>query len=374
VTRFGPTPKLKRLHVRSLELLTALEKEHGIGLHLSGSLRLIEKGNLNRLLEAEHHISMARLYDSAAHPTTMVSVGEMKALHPLLATESLECGVWTPHDGDVDPTQLTTVIARLAKEAGARFMLHTEAIKLTEPSAATGGQWEVVIKGKEGGEEALRADMVVNAAGLWSRGVSSMAGLHHPAFTIEHQYIVTEPLEYIKDLGPQGKRLPVLRDLAGSSYIRQEGQGMLIGPYEGECVVKSTGSELKHQGLLMEWTETPPRDWGMELFRPDLDRIADNLGHAMEVVPALQEAGIKTVVNGPTIWACDGAGRVGASRLPGLYDFNTQSYGIAQSLPLSEYLCSLMLDGSPPFDLSSDMDPLRYGEWADDEYCKVNTS
>ena len=36
----------------------------------------------------------------------------------------------------------------------------------------------------------------------------------------------------------EGKgRLPVLRDLAGSSYIRQERDGILIGPYEPGMVV-----------------------------------------------------------------------------------------------------------------------------------------
>jgi hypothetical protein len=30
-----------------------------------------------------------------------------------------------------------------------------------------------------------------------------------------------------------GERVPCLRDLAGSSYIRQERDGLLIGPYEG---------------------------------------------------------------------------------------------------------------------------------------------
>ena len=54
----------------------------------------------------------------------------------------------------------------------------------------------------------------------------------HPAFVIEHQYAITDTMpeivEYKKKV-PKG--VPVLRDLAGSSYIRQEGNGMLIGKY-----------------------------------------------------------------------------------------------------------------------------------------------
>lgn len=48
----------------------------------------------------------------------------------------------------------------------------------------------------------------------------------HPALLIEHQYAISEP---IPDLQALPERLPVLRDLAGSAYIRQERAGLLIG-------------------------------------------------------------------------------------------------------------------------------------------------
>ena len=49
----------------------------------------------------------------------------------------------------------------------------------------------------------------------------------HPAFVIEHQYAVTDNIAEVTAL--DRPELPVLRDLAGSSYIRQEQQGFLIG-------------------------------------------------------------------------------------------------------------------------------------------------
>jgi len=39
---------------------------------------------------------------------------------------------------------------------------------------------------------------------------------------IEHQYAITETIPALKGKVGDGERVPVLRDLAGSSYIRQE--------------------------------------------------------------------------------------------------------------------------------------------------------
>ena len=55
VTRFGGTSKVKKMHVRALELMTSLHEEHDVGLHLTGSIRLINKGDDSRRREAKQH-------------------------------------------------------------------------------------------------------------------------------------------------------------------------------------------------------------------------------------------------------------------------------------------------------------------------------
>lgn len=364
VTRFAGSAKLKKLHVRSMELLREVHDEFGIGLHLPGSIRIIEKGNEDRMREAEYHVAMASLFDSKDYPTTIISAEEVKRLHPLVDISTVDGGVYTGTDGDVDPSQLTNAVARQARAAGALIRLNARVIGVD--AKPNGG---FVVKLDEASDnELLECDAVVNAAGLWSRDVASMAplangkrGLHHPAFVIEHQYVVTETLPQVKKLaedGHNGGRLPVLRDLRGSSYIRQEGNGFLIGPYEEECFVRR------------DMPSGPPASFSMELFEDKLDRIEDNIVMGTELIPCLGEAGIKTVVNGPTIWTGDSLPRCGRSSLPGWYDFNCLSYGIAQGLPLSEYLGHIMLEGEQPagFDCSDYFDPLRYGSWATDEF------
>ena len=55
VTRFGGSPKIKKIHVRSLQLLNELneEWEGGISLHTPGSIRIIEKGNEKIMVSSE---------------------------------------------------------------------------------------------------------------------------------------------------------------------------------------------------------------------------------------------------------------------------------------------------------------------------------
>ena len=124
---------------------------------------------------------------------------------------------------------------------------------------------------------------------------------------IEHQYAITETIPALKGKVGDGERVPVLRDLRGSSYLRQERQGLLIGPYEDAPVVKSAWREQ----------DGPPDGWAWDLFQPDLDRLESCLLAGMELVPALGDVGFASVINGPTIWTGDSLPRCGRTDIPG---------------------------------------------------------
>ena len=56
-----------------------------------------------------------------------------------------------------------------------------------------------------------------------------MVGVEHPLCPIHHQYMVTTSVPEVQALE---REIPVIRDLEGGYYARQERQGILIGPYE----------------------------------------------------------------------------------------------------------------------------------------------
>eukprot|EP00040_Diaphanoeca_grandis_P013087 m.66162 g.66162 ORF g.66162 m.66162 type:complete len:824 (+) comp23656_c0_seq1:236-2707(+) len=361
VTRFAGSPKLKKVHVRAMDLIHEVEAKvaRDIGFHHPGSIRLVEKGNRDRYLEAQQQVAMASLYD---HPeenlqTRLISPDEIQELHPLINTDSIECGVWTQEDGYIDPTSLTNAIAELAKMAGAKIKLGVECTQVERDEQG----FRINTRSLKDGEvDEYNVDVLVNAAGLWSREFSQkimgMTFQDHPCKVIQHQYVITETIPAIKARMAEGKGvLPVLRDLRGSAYIRQERTGMLIGPYETQCA-------------MAPW-DSPPQDFLFELFPPALERLEDNLEQAFSVVPALSEAGIMNVTNGPTIWTGDGSPRVGRTTIPGYYDFNTLSYGITHGLPLAEYLSHVIMQNEQPpgWDLT-EFEPARYQGWTTPEF------
>jgi len=73
------------------------------------------------------------------------------------------------------------------------------------------------------------AEVVVNAAGYRAGEVMALLGQDLPIVIMSHQYLVTDD---IPELKARGERLPLLRDPDVSYYLRQEGSGLILGPYE----------------------------------------------------------------------------------------------------------------------------------------------
>jgi len=177
---------------------------------------------------------------------------------------------------------------------------------------------------------------------------------------LQHQYVITEPIEEVKAYHQKhGHQLPVLRDLEGTYYLRDEGDGILVGPYENENDMQLAPPE---------WKGTMPPELTYHLWEGDLERIMYSMECATKLVPQLETTGIKTVLNGPTCWPADGNHLVGPSyEKPNYWMACAESYGIAHAAGLSRYLVHWMQHGEPPYELT-EADPARYGAWATPEW------
>ena len=71
----------------------------------------------------------------------------------------------------------------------------------------------------------IQADVIVAELG-------AMFGRDVPCISLAHQYLITEA---IPELTARDKKLPLLRDPDSSYYLRQEKDGLLLGPYEKNC-------------------------------------------------------------------------------------------------------------------------------------------
>ena len=95
------------------------------------------------------------------------------------------------------------------------------------------------------------------------------------------------------------RELPMMVDLEGFTYVRQDQKGMLLGIYE-----------VNHKHWNMDGA---PWDYGFELIQEDLDRIRNELPRS-SALSGLERAGIKRWVNGAFTFTPDGNPLVGPVR------------------------------------------------------------
>src|SRR5262249_9812065 len=155
--------------------------------------------------------------------------------------------------------------------------------RVTEINPASDGTWVVTTD-----RGTLRADHIVNAAGLGAREVGRMTGLALPVMAMEDQNLI---IERIPGGAQSNTAMLHMDDFVGVISMSQEGKGMLLGTYEREGV---------------PWSEhETPRDFSLELLPPDLDRIAASLEVGFRHSPPIERAGIKKIINGPFTFAPD---------------------------------------------------------------------
>ena len=333
-------PNIARLQAYSAELYRGLEAETGqsCGIHNPGGLYLAS--SRERLDEFKSQIARARYLGLDFQ---FISMDEVKRINPLVKTDGLYGAMFDTSDSHVDPAGVPQALARGARANGAEIHRQTPVIELTPAPA---GGWLVVTP-----QGTIHADKVVNAAGLWAREVGALAGAYLPLQPMEHQYLVTDR---IPELVEFGKEIPLTRDYDAEYYLRQEGQGLLLGAYERD------GRPWAIDGT--------PADFGQELLVPDIDRIAVNYAAAAEQLPCLAEAGIKRVVNGPMVFSPDGLPLLGP--MPGLGDYWVAvgvMAGFSQGGGIGMALADWMIAGEPPMDLFA-LDVARFGDFATPRY------
>ncbi|MDD9875580.1 MAG: FAD-dependent oxidoreductase [Gammaproteobacteria bacterium] len=337
---------ISRMQYYTMKLYAELERETGqsCGIHQPGSIYLA--CSKDRVHQLRIQAAKAAAFDAEFFE---VPAGEIRDLHPLLETGNVLCAMYEPLAGHVDPSGVTHAYAHGARRRGARIHRFAAVVETNPRPAHAGGGWEVVTT-----KGSVQAEYVVNAAGLWAREVAKMAGFRLPLAAMEHQYFVTEEIPAIAALD---RELPAVADRDREYYMRQEGNGLLVGAYEKD-------------GRFWSENGTPP-DFGHELLQPDLERIEDNVMRACERVPALAEAGIKRVINGPMIWSPDSAALLGP--VPGLKNYFVCCGiipGFSQSAGLGLTVAQWLVEGEPELDLFA-WDITRFGDWANPDFTRA---
>lgn len=314
---------------------------------VTGSIRLAH--SVERMQEFEHVRGMGRYQGIDIE---MCSLDDLKNHYPFLETHDLEGGLYDPTDGDIDPAQLTQALAKGARDLGATIVRFCPATGASWDAAAK--QWTVHT---EQGD--ITCEYVVNAAGYRAQEVGQWFGRHVPMMTMSHQYLLTEPVAELEAwMNEKGTKLPLLRDVDSSYYLRQEKTGFNLGPYENPC-----------RGHWMTKDDPMPADFSFQLWEDDLERIEWYIEDAMARVPLLGASGVSRVINGPIPYTPDGNPLIGPMPgVPNAFEAAVFTFGIAQAGGAGKVLSEWIVDGAPEWDTWA-VDPRRFGTWCDQDYC-----
>jgi dimethylglycine dehydrogenase len=315
--------------------------DYPITYHITGAIRLAH--SRERMDEFRHITEMAR---HQGIDFEMLTPAEIKAHYPFLELHGIKGGQWDPLDGNIDPAQLTFAFAKGARALGATIVRFCRVIDIA-PTLA--GEWRVdTTKGT------VTCETIVNAAGYRAAEIGRMLGRDLPCVAISHQYLVTDT---IPELGARKDKLAILRDPDESYYLRQERDGLLLGPYEWQATP--------------HWIDGIPESFASRLFPDDLDRLETYIERACRRVPILGSVGVKKVINGPIPYTPDGNPLIGPA--PGLrnaYEACVFSFGIVQAGGAGKTLADWVTEGESEWDLWS-FDPRRFTDHVTAAYTRA---
>ncbi len=323
--------------------------DYPMNYHVTGSIRLAH--SKERMQEFERVASMGRYQGLEMR---MCSPDELKEMHPFMETHDLAGGLWDPLDGDIDPAQLTQALAKGARDAGGRIERFCPATGIERD----GDEW--IVKTEKGD---IRCEYVANCAGYYAQRVGEMfkpfGGRTVPMVTMSHQYFLTEPIAELEAWTKEkGHKVPLLRDVDISYYLRQDKNGLNLGPYERNCKAHWVTPD-----------DPMPEDFSFQLYPDDLERLEFYIEDAMARVPILGTAGVGRNINGPIPYAPDGLPMIGP--MPGVknaFEGHSFTFGIAQGGGAGKVLSEWIMHGETELDMWA-VDPRRYTDHCDHDFC-----
>ncbi len=325
-----------RMLEQSVEMYRGLEAETGqaVDWHETGSLRL--SCSPERTMELRRLTTMAK---SFGLPMDIITPLQAQALFPLMSTTDVEAACFLPTDGYIDPASVTQAIAKGARMRGATICENTSVTGIT-----VDGRRCTTVHTVNG--DSIEAEIIVNAAGMWGMEIGRMVGARVPAVSVEHQYLLSGPIDGYTpvELG----KMPTMRDPDHLVYYKPDGPGLLVGGYEPDTIAFGIGSS----GVGPSGVAAIPRNFRRKLFEPNFDRFAQLAELATKRTPALERAGIRSLINGAIPYSADADFVMGkAPELDNFYLATGFLYGIAAGGGAGKMTAEWILEGRPSLDL-----------------------
>ncbi|XP_020283596.1 pyruvate dehydrogenase phosphatase regulatory subunit, mitochondrial-like [Pseudomyrmex gracilis] len=275
----------RNLIAYSIKLYQQLqEMGYDIGLKQCGSINLAQ--TKDRMVALKRRV--AYNVPTGLH-CEVLGKEELKRLHPYLHTDDLEGAIWVPEDAVANINAICKILAKLAKQGGARYIEHcyVEEVK-TEKGAVKS------VKTEYG---TVSCEYFINCAGMWARelGLRCTPPVRIPAYPAEHLYAIIPPLS-----SQMSTSLPYVRDFDSYSYFREWQGGLLLGWFEPDAK-SAFGSG-----------NVPTKNW-TDYVKSDQTHWQPLWDKAVHRLPILKEVKHLNIYNCPDNFTSDGRWILGES-------------------------------------------------------------
>ena len=276
VSQLGPTAAITKIRKYTLDLYKELEKkvDHSAGLRLNGALSIAQ--NKERWQELQRQATTAQLYDVDVR---ILDKNQIEKDYPIINTNEIIGGILMPGDGAADPSGVTRMLAKAARQEGAQIFEKSPVEEILTKNGKISG---VKVNGQK-----IDCEYIVLASGMWSRQIGEKVGVSIPLYPAEHFYIITEP---IKNLS---QTLPVIRDYDNRIYIKEDAGKILVGIFEGNSIPA------------WDKTNLVPEDFSFGEFQENFEHFEPYLSAAIKRFPVLETAGIRKFFSGPESFTPD---------------------------------------------------------------------
>jgi glycine cleavage system aminomethyltransferase T/glycine/D-amino acid oxidase-like deaminating enzyme len=320
---------LTEMMMNSVDLYRKLKEETGLetGWHEVGSLRLASSPE--RMEELTRQAAWAKTFGL---PLELVSAQEAQRMFPPMTTDGVIGAAYLPTDGYIDPSQLTYALVEGARRRGAEI---NEDTRVTGIEVRDGRVTRVVTDRGD-----IETELVVDAGGMFAPEIGRMAGVNVPLVPFAHEYLITRPSGLPLDM-------PTMRDPSLLVYYRPESGGLIMGGYE------RNPAPWGLDGI--------PADFNGRLLEPDWDRFEPLMTNAIVRTPALKDAEVVRLVNGPEAFTPDGEFILGPSEVRGFWvAAGFCAHGLAGAGGMGRLVAEWIVDGRPGLD-TWEMDSRRFG-------------
>ena len=172
--------------------------------------------------EDQQFKSNVKLQNSLGIPSVYLSKEEALKIVPHLNPESFISASFCHKDGHLNPFKMTEAFMRAAKKLGVTFGYYEEVLDIIVEKN--------IIKGVKTIKHDYLCDIVINAAGGYSKEIGLMAGIDIPVYSENHEILATEPIDKI-----QG---PMVMSFSKNIYCQQVPHGAFLMGRSDPNVVK----------------------------------------------------------------------------------------------------------------------------------------